>query len=86
MIYKLRYADEQTAKVSLQALGVYSIFEGENILGNGVDALIFIGKLIRKETEEVKVGWHVDVISDLAFDFDDALVDVKSPDHSIAMN
>lgn len=91
MIYKLKYADKETAIADLLDKKVYvkQIIDKEEILsfGEGIHAIVEIGKIcINQPTEEIKPifadGYHYDVMSIYEIDFEKNEVVVNNPKHS----
>ena len=90
-IYKLKYADKETAIADLLSKKVYvnQIIDKEEILsfGEGIQAIVEIGKIcINQPTEEIKPifadGYHYDVMSSHEIDFEKNEVVVNNPKHS----
>ena len=91
MIYKLKYADKETAIADLLSKKVYvkQTIDEEEILsfGEGIQAIVEIGKIcINQSTEEIKPifadGYHYDVMSSHEIDFEKNEVVVNNPKHS----
>ena len=91
MIYKLKYADKETAIADLLSKKVYvkQTIDKEEILsfGEGIHAIVEIGKIcINQPTEEIKPifadGYHYDVMSSYEIDFKENEVVVNNPKHS----
>jgi hypothetical protein len=96
-IYKLQYPNKETAIADLIAKGVY--IETENVLsyGQGIQAIVEIGKIVEIEgtyddagniiTEPIFAdGYHYDIMSEQEIDFGvaDVTDKVKTPKHSFA--
>ena len=90
-IYKLKYADKETAIADLLSKKVYvkQTIDEEEILsfGKGIQAIVEIGKIcINQPTEEIKPifaeGYHYDVMSSHEIDFKENEVVVNKPKHS----
>lgn len=90
-IYKLKYADKETAIADLLDKKVYvkQTIDEEEILtfGEGIQAIVEIGKIcINQPTEEIKPifadGYHYDVMSSYEIDFGSNEVVVNNPKHS----
>jgi hypothetical protein len=94
-IYKLKYTDKETAIADLIAKGVYIETEDGQIYGEGVQAVVEIGKIMlepptfdeegNETTSAVYAdGYHYDVMSTETYDFGSNLVDPKNPKHAFA--
>ena len=98
MIYKLIYTDQDTAINDLLQKGVLintTDLEGNEIVtyAQSTHAVVHIGLIIDtpavvEEMEVIKEatfleGWHVDIMTDLEIDFDNA-VEPKNPKHGFA--
>lgn len=90
-IYKLKYADKETAISDLLDKGVYvaQTIDKEKVLtfGEGIQAIVEIGKIcINQPTEEIKPifadGYHYDVMSSHEIDFKENEILVNNPKHS----
>jgi hypothetical protein len=90
-IYKLKYADKQTAIADLLDKKVYikQTIDEEEILtfGEGIHAIVEIGKIcINQPTQEIKPifanGYHYDVMSEQEIDFKENEIVVNNPKHS----
>jgi len=90
-IYKLKYADKETAIADLLLKNVYvkQIIDKEEVLyfGEGIQAIVEIGLIcINQPTQEIAPiftdGYHYDVMSDQDIDFGDNEVVVNNPKHS----
>jgi hypothetical protein len=90
-IYKLKYADKETAIADLLLKNVYvkQIIDKEEVLyfGEGIKAIVEIGLIcINQPTEEIAQiftdGFHYDVMSEQDIDFGDNEVVVNNPKHS----
>lgn len=91
-IYKLKYTDKETAIADLKAKGVYT----EDLsFGNGIHAIVEIGKIIDKEPifdadfniieEAVYLdGYHFDVMSENEIDFGVNTITPTNPKHNFA--
>lgn len=99
MIYKLNYPDKETAIADLKAKEVYveQIFEEETYLiyGNGVQAIVEIGKIILEQgtynenlneitPPVIAEGYHYDVMCEQEIDFGINSIVVDNPKHSFA--
>ena len=89
-IYKLKYADKETAIADLLDKNVYikQTIDKEEILtfGDGIQAIVEIGKIcINQPTEEIKPifaeGYHYDVMSSYEIDFKENEIVVNNPKH-----
>ena len=97
-IFKLTYSDKATALADLKAKGILVEveFNGEKqeAYGNGVAAVVEIGKIIVTppvmEGMEIVTppvyaeGYHYDVMSSETYDFGANLVEPKNPKHAFA--
>ena len=90
-IFKLQYADKETAIADLLSKKVYvsQTIDKNEILtfGEGIQAIVEIGKIcINQPTEEIKPifadGYHYDVMSSYEIDFEKNEVVVNNPKHS----
>jgi hypothetical protein len=90
MIYKLKYADKETALADLLEKKVYvkqTIDEEETLsFGEGIQAIVELGKIVINEpTEKIKPifaeGYHYDVMSEQDIDFGDNEIVVNNPKH-----
>jgi hypothetical protein len=90
-IYKLKYADKETAIADLLSKKVYvkQTIDKEEILsfGEGIQAIVEIGKICLNEpTQEIKPifadGYHYDVMSSHEIDFKENEIVVNNPKHS----
>ncbi len=97
-IYKLTYSDKETALADLKAKGILVEveFNGEKheVYGNGVQAVVEIGKIML--TPPVMEGmevieepiyadrYHYDIMSSELYDFGANLVEPKNPKHAFA--
>jgi len=79
-IYKLKYADKETAIQDLLLKNVYvkQIIDKEQVLyfGEGIKAIVEVG------TIEGVNGFHYDVMSDQDIDFGENEIIVNNPKHS----
>jgi len=79
-IYKLKYADKETAIQDLLLKNVYvkQIIDKEEVLyfGEGIKAIVEVG------TIEGVNGFHYDVMSDQDIDFGENEIIVNNPKHS----
>jgi hypothetical protein len=89
-IYKLKYADKETAMEDLLLKNVYVIYtfndEETLIYGEGIHAIVEIGLIcINNPTKEIAPiftdGYHYDVMSEQDIDFGDNEVVVNNPKH-----
>ena len=80
IIYKLKYANKETAIADLLLKNVYvkQIIDKEEVLyfGEGIQAIVEVG------TIEGVNGFHYDVMSEQDIDFGDNEVIVNNPKHS----
>ena len=94
-IYKLKYSDKETATADLISKGVYQEIEGELFYGNGIEAVVEIGKVIDQEatydeqgnilTEPTYVdGYHFDIMIEKEVDFGANEIITKNPRHTFA--
>jgi len=90
-IYKLKYADKETAIADLLLKKVYvkQIINKEEVLyfGEGIQAIVEIGLIcINNPTLEIAPiftdGYHYDVMSEQDIDFGDNEMIVNNPKHS----
>ena len=79
-IYKLKYADKETAIADLLLKNVYvkQIIDKEEVLyfGEGIKAIVEVGIIERVN------GFHYDVMSDQDIDFGENEIIVNNPKHS----
>jgi hypothetical protein len=89
-IYKLKYADKETAIADLLDKKVYikqTIDEEEFLsFGEGIHAIVEIGKICLNEpTQEIipifADGYHYDVMSEQEIDFKENEIVVNNPKH-----
>ena len=94
-IYKLKYPDRETAISDLIEKGVYQEIDGELSYGNGIQAVVDIGKVIDQEatydekgnmlTEPTYVdGYHFDIMIEKEVDFGANEIIPKHPRHTFA--
>jgi len=94
-IYKLKYSDKETAIADLIAKEVYIENEDDLSFGNGIHAIVEIGKIIDKEPifdadfniiQEATYleGYHFDVMSEQEIDFGVNETTPTNPKHSFA--
>ena len=94
MIYKLKYTDKETAIADLLAKGVYIESEDGLVYGQGIHAIVEIGKIIDKEPifdadfniiqeSTFLDGYHFDVMSEQEIKFENA-IEVNNPKHTFA--
>lgn len=94
-IYKLKYSDKETAIADLIAKEVYIENEDDLSFGNGIHAIVEIGKIIDKEPifdadfniiEEATYleGYHFDIMSEIEIDFGVNETTPTNPKHSFA--
>ena len=94
-IYKLKYSDKETAIADLISKGVYQEIEGELFYGNGIEAVVEIGKVIDQEatydeqgnilTEPTYVdGYHFDIMIEKEVDFGANEITPNNPKHTFA--
>lgn len=90
-IYKLKYADKETAIADLLLKNVYvkQIIDKEEVLyfGEGIQAIVEIGLIcINQPTKEIDPifgdGYHYDIMTELDIDFEDNEIIVNNPKHS----
>jgi hypothetical protein len=95
MIYKLTYTDKDQAVADLVAKGILIETEDGQIYGNGVQAVVEIGKVMLEpptcdeEGNEITQpvyadGYHYDVMSTETYDFGSNLVAPNNPKHIFA--
>ena len=89
-IYKLKYANKETAIADLLDKAVYvkQTIDKEEVLtfGEGIHAIVELGKIcINQPTEEIKPifaeGYHYDVMSEQEIDFKENEIVVNNPKH-----
>jgi hypothetical protein len=94
-IYKLSYTDKDQAVADLVAKGILIETEEGLTYGNGVQAIVEIGKIMlepptyNEEGNEITApvyadGYHYDVMSTEMYDFGANLVEPKNPKHAFA--
>ena len=94
-IIKLQYTDKETAITDLLAKGVYIENENDLSFGNGIHAIVEIGKIIDKEPifdadfniieEAIYLnGYHFDVMSENEIDFGVNAITPTNPKHTFA--
>jgi hypothetical protein len=90
-IYKLKYADKETAIADLLLKKVYvkQIIDKKKVLyfGEGIKAIVEIGLIcINQPTKEIEPiftdGFHYDVMSEQDIDFGENEIIVNNPKHS----
>jgi hypothetical protein len=90
-IYKLKYADKETAIADLLLKNVYvkQIIDKQEVLyfGEGIQAIVEIGLIcINNPTEEIAPifgdGYHYDIMTELDIDFGENEIIVNNPKHS----
>jgi hypothetical protein len=95
MIYKLSYPNKDAALADLTAKGIYIETEDGLTYGDGVAAIVEIGKIMLEPptydeedneiTEPIYAdGYHYDVMSTETYDFGANLVEPKNPKHAFA--
>ena len=93
-IYKLQYKDKETALSDLIAKGVYIETEDGLVYGQGIHAIVEIGKIVDKEatfdddfniiTEPIYFyGYHYDIMSENSIIFESE-IQVNNPKHNFA--
>jgi hypothetical protein len=93
-VYKLKYIDKETAIADLKAKGVYVETEEGLSYGQGVHAIVEIGKIILTNgtyDEEGNViteptyadGYHYDIMCEQEIAFDNA-IEPNNPKHQFA--
>ena len=94
MIYKLNYTNKETAIADLIAKGVYIETKEELIYGNGIQAIVEIGKIVltngtydadfKEITPPVYAdGYAYDVMSDVEYNFESEIFP-NNPKHNFA--
>ena len=94
-IYKLKYADRETAIANLIAKGVYQEIDGEMIYADGIDAVVEVGLIIDQEatfdeqgnilTEPTyRDGYHFDIMAEKEIDFGENETFPNHPKHTFA--
>jgi hypothetical protein len=94
-IYKLNYTDKETAIADLLTKGVYVETEEGLTYGQGVHAVVEIGKIVLTDgtydenfvelTAPVYAeGYHYDVMCEQEIDFGENEIQVNHPKHSFA--
>ena len=95
-IYKLNYLDKETAIADLLAKGVYIETEEGLIYGQGIQAVVEIGKIVLTngtydaDFNEVTApvfadGYGFDIMSDTAIDFGNNEIFPKNSKHGFAI-
>jgi len=95
-IYKLNYLDKETAIADLLAKGVYNETEEGLIYGQGIHAVVEIGKIVLTngtydaDFNEVTApvfadGYGFDIMSDVTFDFGNNEIFPKNSKHGFAI-
>ena len=93
MIYKLNYTDKETAMADLLAKGVYIETEEGLIYGQGIHAVVEIGKIVlvygtyddnfKEITAPIFAdGYGYDIMSDIKIDFGSVEIFPKNSKHS----
>ena len=85
-IYKLRFTDKETAIADLKAKGLYIEIEESLGYGQGVHAIVDLGKIVINEpTEEIEPifadGYHYDIMCEQDVDFGENSLIVNNPKH-----
>lgn len=83
-IYKLRYTDKETAIADLKEKGLYIKIEEYLAYGQGVHAIVELGKIaINQPTEEpiFAEGYHYDIMCEQDVDFGENSIIVDNPKH-----
>jgi hypothetical protein len=94
-IYKLSYTNKDQAVADLVAKGILIETEEGQAYGNGVQAVVEIGKIMLEpptydeEDNEITApvyadGYHYDIMSTETYDFGANLVEPKNPKHAFA--
>lgn len=94
-IYKLKYKDKETAIADLLVKEVYIETEEGLCYGQGIHAVVEIGKIIDKESifdadfniiQEATFldGYHFDVMSEIEIDFGANAITPTNPKHTFA--
>lgn len=94
-IYKLNYTDKETAIADLLAKGVYIETMDGLVYGQGVQAIVEIGKIILEQgiydenfieitPPVIADGYHYDVMCEQEIDFGINEVQVNNPKHTFA--
>jgi len=79
-IYKLKYADKETALADLKAKGLYIETEESLVYGQGVHAIVELGLILLDETTFVD-GYHYDIMCEQDVDFGENSLVVHNPKH-----
>jgi len=93
-IYKLVYTDKETALADLLAKNVYVEHEEGLVFGQGVQAIVEVGKIASQDatfdeqgnilTEPIFIdGYHYDIMVEHGIDFPNA-TNPKNPKHTFA--
>jgi len=85
-IYKLKYSDKETAIADLLAKGLYIEIEESLVYGQGVHAIVELGKIvINQPTDEIEPifaeGYHYDIMCEQDVDFGENSIIVHNPKH-----
>ena len=94
-IYKLKYTNKETAIADLIAKGVYIEKEEGLIYGNGIHAIVEVGKVILtdgtydEQGNELTApifadGYHYDIMSETEIDFGTNRIFPNNPKHAFA--
>lgn len=88
-VYKLKYQNKESAIIDLKAKRVYVETEEVLTYGQGVQAIVEIGKIcLNQPTEEIPPviadGYHFDVMCEQEIDFGINSIIVGNPKHSFA--
>jgi intein/homing endonuclease len=84
-IIKLKYTDKQTAITDLLAKSVYVEIDSELVYGEGVHAIVELGKIVLSEVEPIFAdGYHYDIMIEQEVDFAENAIIVNNPKHNFA--
>lgn len=87
-IYKLKYADRETAIADLIAKGVYQEIDGELSYGTGIHSVVELGliALVEGDLDTAPVyadGYHYDIMCENEILFESE-IQVNNPRHTFA--
>jgi hypothetical protein len=91
-IYKLKYSDKETAIADLLAKGLYIEIEESLVYGQGVHAIVELGKIVLENgtydedgnelnTPVYADGYHYDIMCEQDVDFGENSIIVNNPKH-----
>ena len=85
-IYKLKYTNKETALADLKAKQLYIETEESLVYGQGVHAIVELGKIvINQPTDEIEPifadGYHYDIMCEQDVDFGENSIIVNNPKH-----